>query len=83
MAIVVTAINMGSDEEPHMRAVVSKEKARPDLWDRKRVKQSLEGPSVLIPLVEVDETRHDLSDLAQAAFELGRSFEREMGPDQT
>jgi hypothetical protein len=77
VALHVTFANIGTEKEPSLYVKIEEGKARPNTWYRKRIVYECESKdSILPPLVRIESTRHDLEDIAKAAFELGRSVER-------
>ncbi len=77
MPIVVRTINLGSLEKPSIQVEVESvsKPGRTTAYQRRLVR-TISGTPLLPPLLEMSESRTELEDLALAAFNLGRDYQR-------
>lgn len=80
MAITVSAVDNGDEGEADLSIWLDEKRSRPDIFaHRKKIDFSLSGKNIIEAMVQVDENRKELEDLARVAFELGREYEYKFG----
>jgi len=76
MALSVEVVNYGSEKRPSVGAVLNTIGNSRDTWYRQQVRVVHGEGSLLKALARIEDASLDLQDLAEAAFELGRKYER-------